>query len=298
MNPTTGGDIRFLKTLQYNNNAIVLSSFRRFYHPIQSRIFAIRFVTEGVEHYTLNGQQHNVEAGKYLLSSGTNEGHIEIDSREVVSGLCVGLAPELIAEVLATMRQPDTAYSDLALGQFFNSSLFLDNQYNGAQTQLGQLLTHINKSVNKNNWHEDDLNMDFFYTLSERLIIDQIPIFKQLQNIPSVKSATKKDLYKRVVCGKEFIDACFTTPLSVENVAQAACLSEYHFFRLFKAVFGLSPHQYILQKRLNYAQNLLIQDQKAVSLAADASGFSDIFTFSKAFKKHFGYAPSQLSKGF
>lgn len=294
MSRATDTDIPLLKTLHCNNNVIVLSSLKRFYHPIKSTSFAIRFVTEGVEHYALNGQQHNVGAGKYLLSSGANEGHIEIDNGKNVSGLCFGLAPELITEVVATLRQPDTAYSDAELGQFFNSPLFLENQYDSTQTHLGQWLTHINKSIDKNNWHEDDLSMDFFYTLSERLIADQIPIFKQLQNIPSVKSATKKDLYRRVVRGKEFMDACFTMPLTVENVAQAACLSEYHFFRLFKAIFGGSPHQYILKKRLNYAQNLLIQDKNAVSLVAEASGFSDIFTFSKAFKKHFGYAPSSL----
>ena len=134
----------------------------------------------------------------------------------------------------------------------------------------------------------------FFYQLSETIIADQVPIFKQLQAIPSIKSATKKDLFKRISLGKEYIENYFFLPLTIEKIAKESCMSEYHFFRLFKIVFGISPNQYIIQKRLEHGQKILKQDRYLVSTAAVESGFSDIFTFSKAFKKHFGYSPSGI----
>jgi AraC family transcriptional regulator len=78
----------------------------------------------------------------------------------------------------------------------------------------------------------------------------------------------------------------------METVAAECGLSEYHFFRLFKAIFAISPHQYLIRKRLDYAYYQLKNGLSNVSDAAVHSGFADIFAFSKSFKKHFGLSPS------
>ena len=281
-----------IDTFELNKNVVVFSAVKTFYHRTKSEGFAVRYVVNGVEHYNLNGQAYPVEGGSYLLSNATQEGFIEVDSDRQVCGICLNIMPELLSEVVATMQRPDTAFSDVALGEFFSSAYFLENKYVAQQTQLGKMLSDLQPHL----FAQSDFNMEFFYTLSEKIIADQIPIFKQLQAIPSIKSSTRKELYRHVLKGKDFIDATFLMPTTIEKIAREACLSEYHFFRLFKSIFNVSPHQYILKKRLEYAQNILIQDKIAVSVAAYDSGFSDIYTFSKAFKKHFGHAPSTLLK--
>jgi AraC-like DNA-binding protein len=65
---------------------------------------------------------------------------------------------------------------------------------------------------------------------------------------------------------------------------------------LFKKVVGVSPHQYILSKRLELGKELLEKKQMPVSAAALESGFADVFSFSKAFRKHFGVSPTHFSK--
>jgi AraC family transcriptional regulator len=296
MQPFFNDNTNTLVALKEKDNILVFSSLKAFHNPAKSKGFAVRCVLEGMESYTFNGQKYDIHAGQYLLSNTASKGYIEVASNEIVKGICISIVPEFLSEVVASICRPDTAFSDAELGQFFSSALFLENQYDVKKTQVGQFLTNLALSAQKNELNKDELGSAFFYTLSERIIEDQIPIFKQLQSIPSIKSDTKKELYKRLTKGREFIDTWFLTPLTIESVAKEACMSEYHFFRLFKSVFGLSPHQYILKKRLEYGQNVLLQDKYAVSTAAFESGFSDIFTFSKAFKKHFGYAPSTLLK--
>ena len=121
---------------------------------------------------------------------------------------------------------------------------------------------------------------------------DHIPVFRQLQSVSSVKPVTRKDLLRRLTKGKEYIDTHFILPLQVDDIARECGLSEYHFYRLFKNVFGISPHQKIVQNRLTYGRHLIKHKYASVSDAALASGFSDVYAFSKSFKKHFGFSPS------
>lgn len=283
-----------LEGVSYRDNLLVISSLKEFYHPIKSHGFAIKYVLNGVEHYTLNGRAYPVGAGKYLLSNQTSEGHVEIDKGEFVKGICINILPQLLTEVVASRQQPGTAYPDANLGLFFSSHLFLEQQYTATETQLGRHLQRMHTAFLQNELLNNSVQSEFFYTLAELIVADQTPIFRQLSAIPSIKTATKKDLFRRLHRGKECIDELFQLPLSIETVATEACLSEYHFFRLFKTVFGQTPHQYLNQKRLSYASHLLLRQRASVTEAAVASGFSDIYSFSKAFKKHFGVAPSSL----
>ena len=122
--------------------------------------------------------------------------------------------------------------------------------------------------------------------------MDHIPIYKQLQSVPSLRSATRKDLLRRITKGKEFIDAHYTKSISVLTVANESNISEYHFYRLFKTFYGISPKQYIVEKRLKYAISKLKKGNSTVTQIAIESGFSDIHAFSKSFKNHFGVSPS------
>jgi AraC family transcriptional regulator len=71
-----------LDSIKYEDNILVYSSLKEYYHPVKSQGFAVKYVLEGVERYTLNGRKYDIEAGKYLLSNSTTEGYVEIESRE------------------------------------------------------------------------------------------------------------------------------------------------------------------------------------------------------------------------
>lgn len=83
--------------------------------------------------------------------------------------------------------------------------------------------------------------------------------------------------------------------LKVEQLAEQAYLSKYHFMRLFKAQTGSSVHAYVRQKRLLHAARL-IREGMTVNKAAAESGFSDYSAFHRAFRESFGISPSSLKK--
>lgn len=92
-----------------------------------------------------------------------------------------------------------------------------------------------------------------------------------------------------------YINENLTAELSVEQLADRAFLSKYHFMRLFKAQTGSTVHAYVRQKRLLYASRL-IREGMSVSRAAAESGFGDYSAFHRAFRDCFGISPGQLKK--
>ncbi|WP_099206174.1 AraC family transcriptional regulator [Scatolibacter rhodanostii] len=84
--------------------------------------------------------------------------------------------------------------------------------------------------------------------------------------------------------------------LSVQEIADRLNLNRSYFSTLFKLHTGISPQQYLLNFRLNKAAFLLQKHNYSVTQAALSTGYSDVFTFSKMFKKKFGVSPLTYQK--
>ena len=93
----------------------------------------------------------------------------------------------------------------------------------------------------------------------------------------------------------EFINDSIDTNFTLDALALNVNLSKYHFLRLFKNEFGLTPHAFIVNERLNRANNL-IQKGLGISEASIQVGFNDQSHFSRNFKKYFGYTPTYFQK--
>lgn len=91
-----------------------------------------------------------------------------------------------------------------------------------------------------------------------------------------------------------YIAEHYMDELSVDLLCGIAGLSRYHFSRLFKELTGRTVTEYITAARLDKADHLLRNTPLTVTEVAAASGFNDIYYFSRTFKKHKKVSPSQL----
>jgi AraC-like DNA-binding protein len=110
----------------------------------------------------------------------------------------------------------------------------------------------------------------------------------------SSKKAVNADLLLQLTRAKNFIDQDVSRKVDIDMLAKEASLSKFHFFRCFKNAFGLSPYQYLLKKRLEKSMELLSKGNCQVTEVAYEVGFSDVYSFSKSFKKYFNACPSQV----
>lgn len=98
-------------------------------------------------------------------------------------------------------------------------------------------------------------------------------------------------LYQRIVKAKLFIDDNYEQNIDLDNIADEAYFSKFHFTRLFKKIYGKTPHQYLIVVRIQKAMQLF-RINKSVSEVCCLVGFESISSFSGLFKRIAGLTPS------
>ena len=98
-------------------------------------------------------------------------------------------------------------------------------------------------------------------------------------------------IYQRIVQSKLFIDRHFADPINLDDIADEALFSKFHFIRLFKKTYGKTPHQYLTHVRIEKAKELL-QSAILVTEVCGEVGFDSITSFTDLFKRRVGETPS------
>lgn len=105
----------------------------------------------------------------------------------------------------------------------------------------------------------------------------------------------KQYLYRRVVHAKLFIDRNFAGTIDLKHSADEASFSKFHFIRLFKEIYGKTPHQYLIYVRVERAKALLSEGAPVSQVCYDV-GFESVGSFSDLFKRNVGLSPSAFRK--
>jgi AraC-like DNA-binding protein len=116
---------------------------------------------------------------------------------------------------------------------------------------------------------------------------------------PKPFSASARDR-RRAVEAALWIDAHSQQAIDLEQAARQADISLFHFLRLFAAVLGVTPHQYLVRSRLRHAARLLADEDRSVTDIAYDVGFGDLSNFVRTFHRAAGVSPlkfRQASRG-
>lgn len=95
-----------------------------------------------------------------------------------------------------------------------------------------------------------------------------------------------------------YIDSQLAQPISLGQLAGLCALSEYHFARMFRASFGLPPHQYVLARRLDRARQMLRGTMLPLGEIALACGFASASHFTNRFRQVLGGTPGEYRQAF
>ena len=120
-------------------------------------------------------------------------------------------------------------------------------------------------------------------------------VYRMLDSISNDKRMLKSD--PAFVGCLEYLEShAFDCELNIEAVSREGFMSASGMQRAFRQHYGVSPKAYLTRLRMSRALSLLAQNRLSVKEVAEACGFSDEKYFSRAFKKAYGYPPSQIKR--
>jgi AraC-like DNA-binding protein len=97
---------------------------------------------------------------------------------------------------------------------------------------------------------------------------------------------------ERLRIARTYIDCNYSAPLTVDGVSQEAGFSTFHFIRLFRATYRQTPHQYLIQRRVDRAKALLATSNLSIRDICFEVGFVSLGSFSTLFRRATGLSPA------
>jgi AraC-like DNA-binding protein len=112
-------------------------------------------------------------------------------------------------------------------------------------------------------------------------------------SVPGLRTVSPTPPARHLLRAKDVIDGRYAEPLDVPALARAAHLSPAHFSREFRRVFGETPHQYLLTRRMERAAALLRTTDRSVLDICLTVGLSSVGSFTTSFRRTYGLSPTE-----
>jgi len=103
------------------------------------------------------------------------------------------------------------------------------------------------------------------------------------------------DTFRRLCRGRDLLAAEYDSHVLLRQAAREACLSEFHFHRLFRAAFGETPHNFLTRLRMDRARQMLASERTVTEVCFEV-GYESLGSFSTKFREHFGRSPVQFQR--
>ena len=229
---------------------------------------SISFVRKGSFGYHCRGRSHELVAGSFLI--GTPDTEFICTHDHICGDECLSFffAPELVE----TIGERADAWQI------------------GATPPLAELMV-LGELAQAAACGRSDIGLDEVgHLIASRLI----EVVSGEPRRPAKLTARDR---RRAVEAALWIEANSHLDIELEDAARQAAVSPYHFLRLFAAVLGVTPHQYLLRTRLRRAARHLAGDDKPVTEIAYDVGFNDLSNFVRSFHRAAGVSPLKFRQG-
>lgn len=148
---------------------------------------------------------------------------------------------------------------------------------------------HLNRSSYKSkllslsNQSSEDFQSELLNNLTQMIMDDR----QGVQRIPSLRSSTRRELYRRVAMGRDIIFSKYNDPqLTVDELSREVYMSKFHFIRVFKETFGITPHQLIRDIRIRKALDYIKEGKLTYSAIAYKIGLQEANSLYPLIREH------------
>lgn len=254
----------------------------------QTRL-SLRCSFNGQRHFVVDRQRFVVHDERYLLFNLGQRGLESLDSNHPVECLNVTFQPEYADEVLRSLVASTENLLDDPTAESRRPLRFFTQTY--PHDDLISPVLYKFRDIPQGDQVDRGWLTEQFHLLLERLVEVYLRVLIEAEAVPAMRRSTRIEIYQRLSLARDFIEASLDKPVSLTDYAGVACLSPHHFLRLFKQVYGETPHPFLTRLRLKCALELLQKTEVPVTEICFLVGFESLGSFSTLFKRHYGKSP-------
>lgn len=298
-------------------NAILWGKGQRYHVADFPGPLSVKTVVRGSAHWSTPEADRLVDESSYLVLNSGQTYSLTIDSHKTVETFCLFFRRGIVEDVGRVegsdtrsllndpvgdpgIDEPEGAMTGAESGrsiaaakpaqigsrvEFFET---LRTHDDFVSPLIQRIYTRLKDKTASDPWLEDQ-----FLEVAAALSRVHQDAGKCAARITAKKYSTRIETYRRLLRGKDYMDSFSGGQLHLEKVAHEACLSPYHFHRLFREAFRETPNQYLQRKRLANAQRLLERGEHSVTSVCLEVGFESLTSFSGLFRRNFGCSPSE-----
>jgi AraC family transcriptional regulator len=226
----------------------------------------------------------------YFISNSEQHYSLEIEKGTDTETFNIHIGQDMLGELYTSHIQPHSTQLEHPQTDVQSEPHFFDRLY-ALSPEMKALVLQL--KVGMQNEAAQLRKEELLADLMSQLLQQQRNVYAIAAKLPPVKLSTRMELYKRLSMAHDYIHTHYRQEPELDEIAGAACLSRYHFLRLFKEVYGITPHQYITQLRIASAQKLLKSSRLSIESIAEVMGFEHASSFCRAFLKLTGHSPQQ-----
>ncbi|HVF90287.1 MAG TPA: AraC family transcriptional regulator [Blastocatellia bacterium] len=242
------------------------------FEPHTHTDFTVTVVLSGSMSVTIGADHYDLSPGQIALTDiGRSHGGRAVGAEFLSISLSPAVVNEMVTELGLTRANAEIT---------FRASLVTD-----------ELISDMARTISAEIAREKLGHGLMLDALVRQLVIHLLRSHLTVRKSARVELSRAGPVDRRLRRALEFMHDNYSRDLSLEEIASAAYLSEYHFARLFKQITGLTPHVYLANLRLERARRLLAETSFSISEIAGMVGYQSQSHFTKIFKSVTGLTP-------
>jgi AraC family transcriptional regulator len=262
----------------------------RVYHGAGTGFLSIKSFYNGTAHYAIGPRRFVVDDSSYFVVNDGQAYSIDIEAAHPIESCCLFFAPGFVEEIQHNLASTTDRLLVEPQPNRRSSVDFFERTYSHDRL-VSPVLTQLRVAATGNHMDQNWL-IEQFHVIMRRLLDVHTNTYREVEALPAMRAATREELYRRIHYAREYAAAMFTTPVTLDEIACVAGLSPNHLLRTFKQVFDQTPYQYVIAKRVAYAQELLRSTDQSVTDICFAVGFASLGAFSWWFRQRVGVSPT------
>jgi len=272
-------------------SAVISARARRAEYPEFRQLLSVKAAFGGAEDYFIDGRRITVDDDTFAIINTDRTYASRIEALRPVQSFSIFFDRSLPAQAWQSLSRAQSAL-DCPVDAEQWPVEFAEKLYEH-DSLVSPVLRHIRVAVDSGPVEDAWLDEQLLFLLGRMVRLHNKKLRIEAV-IPSRKPATRKELLRRLGLGVDFMQTRYRDPVRLKDIAGAAHLSPFHFLRVFKSVYRISPSDYVNRKRAMAALRLLRESNWTMNAVADHVGFGSRTSLYRHLRAHYGVEPREL----